>query len=147
MCERQARPLHMRYMFLAGGTTMNTNSVEKEIKPTDDGARSLKTERGFTPGPWAQSALAAGYVISLADDHEVVCSFVEYNKDGTVELEFKNAANNMALVIAAPALYEACRQFVHWYAEDSTEFNRDTAYDNAVAALALVDGPQTKETK
>ena len=33
------------------------------------------------------------------------------------------------------ALRDACQKFVHWYAQDSSEFNRDSAYDAAVAAL------------
>lgn len=62
-----------------------------------------------TPGPWEQSAFAIAYVISLAEGHEVICSMGEYRKDGTLELEFKNAGNNMALIIRAPALLRRMR--------------------------------------
>lgn len=53
---------------------------------------------------WEQSFFAVAYVISLAEGHEVVCSFGEYREDGTLETEFKNAGNNMALTIRAPDL-------------------------------------------
>lgn len=97
----------------------------------------------FTPGPWviATSGFFEGVCIRAADNRWVAQVWSQHEG---VELP-RDA--NARLIAASPALYEAMRQFVHWYAEDSTEENRDNAYDAAVAALALVDGPQTKETK
>lgn len=62
-----------------------------------------------TPEPWEQSAFAAAYVINLTEGHEVICSLGEYRRGGTLELEFKNAGNNMALIIRAPELLRRMR--------------------------------------
>ena len=53
---------------------------------------------------WEQSRLAAAYVISLSEGHEIIMSFAEYNESGEIETEFKNAINNMALAVRAPEL-------------------------------------------
>lgn len=64
-------------------------------------ARELLTKA--TP-QWEQSQLAPAYVISLAEGHEIIMSFAEYNESGEIETEFKNAVNNMALAVRAPEL-------------------------------------------
>lgn len=56
---------------------------------------------------WEQSQLCSAYVISLTEGHEVVMAFAEFTKSGDLELEFKNADNNMALAIRAPDLLRA----------------------------------------
>lgn len=44
-----------------------TMKVNEDIKPTGDGARSLKTEPGFTPGPWHVSRGTRCYHVASAD--------------------------------------------------------------------------------
>jgi hypothetical protein len=41
---------------------------------------------------------------------------------------------------AAEEMYEALRAWEHWYAVDSSEFNRDTAQNMGVKALAKAEG-------
>lgn len=77
---------------------MTTETTERELISEVEELLAKATPQ------WEQSQLAPAYVISLAEGHEVICSFGEYKEDGTLHLEFKNALHNMALTIRAPDL-------------------------------------------
>lgn len=47
---------------------------------------------------WVESALAVAYIVDIDNAHAVVASVVEYNIDGTVHLEFENAANHQRFI-------------------------------------------------
>lgn len=44
------------------------------------------------------------------------------------------------LIAAAPDMLAALKAFTNWYDTDSSEFNRDTAYYDALTAIAKAEG-------
>lgn len=51
---------------------------------------------------------------------------------------------NIHLFTASRELLAACEAFVRWYESDSSEFNRDGAFERAKAAIAKAKGETNK---
>lgn len=93
-------------------TTILNDSAVSEIETRANAA---------SKGPWSQSALASAYIVGRhTDDFPVICALAEYEKDGTLYLEFTNAENNMTFLAHArediPAL---CATVKHLRAENA----------------------------
>ena len=113
-----------------------------------------------TPTPWHWQDFGRGLIlVSEASGKPIVMDFIRQGMNGA-EPRFGKRTDSMGGIMVplskweAPppdlifivhavnvhdALVDACRQFVHWYAEDSTEEKRDNAYDAARVALALAE--------
>lgn len=97
---------------------MGTNGgCRCEVKRNPKVQMAIQLQRRLT-------ALLTTEVESLREDKKLLGERLE-----------AQAKESASVVAERDALRDACQQFVHWYAEDSTEFNRDSAYDAAVAAL------------
>jgi hypothetical protein len=56
-----------------------------------------------TPGPWYMSKLAKGYLMANCGcSTKDIATFIEYNEDGSVHVEFDNWGNNAHLIANAP---------------------------------------------
>lgn len=90
---------------------------ESKILTAREVAEIETREQRASRGPWSQSALANAYIVGpITEDFPVICALAEYNKDGTLHLEFANAENNMAFVSHArediPALCATVRHLL-----------------------------------
>lgn len=92
-----------------------------------------------TPGPWVlgEDSDESGmtYGVRAAGVDGKYFWLAEINRDDE-DIDCADAR----LMSAAPELLEALEAFVHWYSENSTEFNRDMAYGKAIAAIAKARG-------
>ena len=106
---------------------------------------------GHTPGPWlletadgripairefkqphGEASIYRATIRTAKREHVCVLDFGYGKKD-------VDAANANVLA-AAPHLYSACEQILHWFDVDSSEFSRDMAVAACRAALAKADG-------
>lgn len=117
---------------------MKMNPVD-EAKNLGNQVVGRETEQGFTPGPWQVfKGDRCWHVASMDRTFETGCIMFVGG--------YGNGAANARLIAAAPALYEALTTLL------KTETNLGgvsaitllDAVDKARAALALVDGEQTK---
>lgn len=94
-------------------TTILSESAVSEIETRANAA---------SKGPWSQSALASAYIVGRhTDDFPVICALAEYEKDGTLYLEFTNAENNMTfLAHAREDIPTLCATVKHLRTELST---------------------------
>lgn len=110
-----------------------------------------------TKRPWHWQDFGRGLIlVSEASGKPIVMDFIRKGMNGA-EPRFGKRSDSMGGIMVPlsewnllppdaqfilravnnyDALVGALQQFVHWYAEDSTGFNRDSAYDAAVSALA-----------
>lgn len=98
-------------------------------------------EMKHTPGPWwvkAEFYIAAG---DDPEDWQHVGNVTDIDDDGQ-DLPVEVWQANAKLIAAAPDLLAACKEFVNWYGSDSSEFNRDNAYERARAAIAKAEGEE-----
>lgn len=100
-----------------------------------------RLEEAATPGPWTfdeeiiwvnrgdeDPEIHTGNFEVLGGDSETIIA----NVNGCI----KEGRTNAKLIAAAPEMLAALKAFVHWYAGDSTEFNRDMAFYAAEKAIA-----------
>lgn len=87
-----------------------------------------------TPGPWSAYYNNEGLTITNASN--VTIAYVDYD-----ECEERPVAANAALIVAAPAMYEAIRKVIEHRAKDYLD-NTIEPYCSLVAALAQADGKQ-----
>ena len=137
---------------------MKTNQVNESKEHAGDESGLLKTEQGFTRGPWKAVGYSPGWWQIEGPEGEQIAD-VNYS-DGLDEPTLYPEEANARLIAAAPELYDAVstllsamemqegreKEELHipqgeaWHAWTNAKFH-------ARAALALVDGPQNKETK
>ena len=94
----------------------------------------------FIPGPW-QTAMRQGddwdSVVCLPDRVHEICQCFHRSRSLADKEECEA---NATLIASAPELLAALKAWEHWYSEDSTEFNRDTARENGLKAIAKAEG-------
>lgn len=69
-----------------------TDDLKERIEEMKTAAEKADKHR------WVESALAVAYIVDIDNAHAVVASVVEYNADGTIYLEFENAANHQKFI-------------------------------------------------
>ena len=95
----------------------------KEIREALDAA---------TPGPWHMSKLAKGYLMAdCGCSTKDIATFIEYNEDGSVHVEFDNWENNAHLIANAPEwlgfLLDELERLEREYAEERAAHNAHVA--------------------
>lgn len=106
--------------------------------------KPIAKKAGYTPGPWKLfSPLSMSVVATRGGSGETIATafalrvpregfdYIEEAEDAAIAEAFANAK----LIAQSPRMVEALAAFVHWYEVDSTEFNRDTAFEMAKAVL------------
>ena len=102
-----------------------------------------------TPGKLIQSALCGGYLVAVQDSFEVVASVVEYDADGRIPREFKNAEPNLhrlalcwnshdALTARVTELEAALQLIAEWDHPSHPMFNADSVEKPNVETFAEI---------
>lgn len=149
--ERCAKCYANRGLALVDGPKENEMKIEfeEERPPSNHDARSERQEPGFTRGPWFTKWNGAyGHMVYGSDGSGSCIAIVSGVAPGVTTAQGKA---NARLFAAAPALYEAVKELIGVEYRHGSPAKRKAellaAIEQGRAALALVDGPQTKETK
>lgn len=123
-------------------------------QPSAENTGAEPSAAGFTPGPWEVSILTPTLVVSRVDD-DLVRNLAHVTiADGQPlrSPEGERAKANARLIAAAPALLEACQQFVRYDSDpDQSDVQMMLDYGSAItrarAAIAKALLPSAQDTE